>query len=83
MFIKDILFALNNGKSEEDLAKELGMNLTVFKNKLKNAAIEFEDVDKKWNYYGSDVEKSLDRDFTKTVKVLGVDRALLIAINKQ
>lgn len=77
MFIKDILFALNNGKSEEDLAKELGMNLTVFKNKLKNAAIEFEDVDKKWNYYGSDAEKSLDRDFTKTVKVLGVDRAFV------
>ncbi|MBD8070010.1 hypothetical protein [Bacillus sp. PS06] len=77
MLIKDILFALNNGKSEGDLAKELGMSLTVFKNKLRNAAIELDDVNKKWNYYGSDEEKSLDRDITKTVKVLGVDRAFV------
>lgn len=77
MRLKDVLLALNNGKSEEDLAKELGMNLTVFKNKLKNAAIELDDVNKKWNYYGSDAEKSLDRDITKTVKVLGVDRAFV------
>lgn len=77
MLIREVLSELNNGKSEEDIAKKLGMDLNVFNNKLKNAASEFDEVNKKWNYYGSDAEKSLNRDITKTIKVLGVDRAFV------
>lgn len=77
MLISEVLSNLNNGKSEEDLAKELGMDLKMLKIKLKNAACEFDDVNKKWDYYGLDAEKSLKRDVTKTIKVLGVDRAFV------
>lgn len=77
MLISEVLSELNSGKSEEDIAKELGMDLNVFNNKLKNAASKFDELNKKWNYYGADAEKSLNRDITKTIKVLGVDRAFV------
>lgn len=77
MLLKDVLLALNNGKSEEDIAKGLGMDLKTFKTKIKNAAITFDENNKTWGYHGSDAEKSLSRDITNTIKVLGLDRAFV------
>lgn len=77
MLISKVLFELNHGKSLENIAEELEMDVIKLNTKLKNAAIEFDEVKKIWDYYGTDAEESLKRDIKKTVKVKDVDRAFV------
>lgn len=77
MLIREVLFELNNGKSVEEMAQELGMSVTKLITKLKNAAVEFDPVSKVWDYHGSNAEESLNRDIKKTIKVKDVDRAFV------
>lgn len=77
MLIREVLFELNNGKSVEEMAQELGMDLKKLLTKLKNAAVEFDEDKKIWDYYGSDAEESLSRDIKKTIKVKDVDRVFV------
>jgi len=75
MLLKEILFELKNGKSIDDMANELGMDLNKLKTKLKNAAVDYDALNKMWDYYGSDAEKSLNREIKQPIKVKDVDRA--------
>ncbi|WP_342556958.1 hypothetical protein [Lysinibacillus sp. FSL P4-0201] len=77
MFISKVMFEMNRGKSIENMAEELGMDVIKLNTKLKNAAVEFDEVKKIWDYYGSNAEESLNRDIKKTVKVKDVDRAFV------
>ncbi|MDR4887530.1 hypothetical protein RGU12_08140 [Fredinandcohnia sp. QZ13] len=74
MKIIRVIEELNNGKPILELASELGISAKLLKTKLNNAAIEFDADTKVWKYIGPNKEISLNRDITKTIKLLAIDK---------
>jgi len=74
MKLIEVIEELNNGKLVSELASELNMSRKLLKTKLNNAAVEFDADAKVWKYIGQNKEISLNRDITKTIKLLAIDK---------
>lgn len=74
MTVIEVIEELNNGKPVLELASELNKSTKLLKTKLNNAAVEFEADTKVWKYIGPNKETSLNRDITKTIKLLAIDK---------
>lgn len=74
MTLREVLEALNSGKTVSEIAKKINKKEEDLKRKLNNAAIIYESNEKKWKYTGIDEEKSLSRVVTSRIKGLDTDK---------
>lgn len=64
---------LNKGKIITEVANQAGVRANVLRNKLMNAAIKYDENERKWVYLGSDKEYSLSRKVKQRIVVYDVD----------
>lgn len=76
MLISEVLDFLNEGNSISDLAKKLNKPAGSLLKKLKNSCVEFDNETNEWLCSSNDKYTALNRDITKTIKVLKVDKEL-------
>lgn len=74
MTLREVLEALNSGKTVSEIAKKINKKEEDLERKLNNAAIKYDSNERKWKYTGIDAEKSLSRVATSRVKGLDTDK---------
>jgi len=70
MTLREVLEALNSGKTVSEIAKMINKKEEDLERKLNNAAIKYDSNERKWKYTGIDAEKSLSRVVTSRIKGL-------------
>lgn len=83
MEIEKVIELLNTGKSLEEVAVIIGIDVRDLKRKLVNAAVEFDNEKKQYEYKGVAPEQSLSRDIKKKIMVLLVDKPFVIKENNK
>ena len=74
MTLREVLEALNSGKTVSEIAKIINKKEEDLERKLNNAAIKYDSNERKWKYTGIDAEKSLSRVVTSRIKGLDTDK---------
>ena len=70
MTLREVLEALNSGKTVSEIAKIINKKEGDLERKLNNAAIIYDSNEREWKYTGIDEEKSLSRVVTSRIKGL-------------